>query len=98
MFDGTPDLMVCRMLLPRAAANPGFAMLVLDVTAAFLQADLDDNEVLVVRPPPDVYTGALWKLKRAMHGTRKASNHWDDKKAFVMQDCGFARLQSDGAV
>ena len=96
---GTPDLVVYRVLLARAAANPDMGILIADVTAAFLQAPLDETEVLVVKPPEDANTpNTLWRLKKAMYGTRKASKHWDTKKAEVMKTLGFTRLKGDSSV
>ena len=53
-----------------------------DVKQAFVQADLPDNEVYVVRPPKgctQTHPRDLWRLRKPLYGLRRAPRHWYDK-------------------
>ena len=56
-----------------------------DVRVAFFHADL--GEWIVVIPPPGVRRpGYVWQLRKAMYGTRKAAQAWQEYVALGVQE------------
>ena len=76
----TTDLDTCmlRFILSWAASSRFNTIASLDVTAAFLNADLPPGRVVVLRPPTVLYklglipTGFVWRVHRAVYGLREA--------------------------
>ena len=64
------------------AAREGYDLWGVDVKTAFLNAYLDDEDIVVVRPPTVFLTagavpeGALWLVKKALYGLRQAPGCW----------------------
>ena len=64
------------------ASHPDWTGLVLDVTAAFLNADMD-NDTTFVRPPKVLYREGLiknskvWRLRKVLYGLRKGPKLWE---------------------
>ena len=62
----------------------------LDITAAFLNAELPPGRVVVLRPPSSLYwlglipQGSCWKVHRAIYGLREAPNLWQDERPSEM--------------
>ena len=58
----------------------------LDVTAAFLNAELPPGRVVVLRPPSILYRlglipqGFCWRVHRAIYGLREAPSLWQDER------------------
>ena len=76
------DAAMLRFLLSWGASLPDFAIASLDVTAAFLNAALPRNRVVVLRPPTILYKlqlippGHVWLVHKAIYGLREAPNLW----------------------
>lgn len=65
-----------------------------DVCTAFLNGDL--TEEVHVRPPPEAgQGGAVWRLRKALHGLKQAARAWYAKLAEVMEKEGFTVSQND---
>ena len=73
LFAGTRDTFFITHILAKAASCKDFGILVIDVSAAFVHARLDDE--IYVKVPSDVKSSKFWRLKAAVNGTRKASKH-----------------------
>ncbi len=68
------------------AANQGFELRAVDISAAFLQGRELDREVYV-RPPPEFKKpGIVWKLMKGLYGLKEAARLWYDKltKALII--------------
>ena len=89
---GTPPLMIVRATLSRAASSPTSTtgehkrkIQVWDVRKAFFNADLD--ETIYVHPGRELCPpGRCWWLRKAMNGTRKASQMWGEMVRTTMDD------------
>ena len=89
---GTPPIAVIRSIVSLAATKKGRRHLAVhDVHVAFFHADLD--EWIVVIPPPGVRRpGYVWQLRKAMYGTRKAAQAWQEYVAWVFKKNGWIRI------
>jgi hypothetical protein len=79
VFAATPETSFTRFVLSEAASNEGWAVLILDVSVAFMHARLDEE--IVVKPPPGVKTSKYWRLKAAVNGIQRASQLWQEHSA-----------------
>ena len=89
---GTPPIAVVRAIVSLAATKRGRRQISLhDVHVAFFHADLD--EWIVVIPPPGASrAGHVWQLRKAMYGTRKAAQAWQEYVANVFKRNGWVRI------
>ena len=79
------------------AANQGFEIRAVDISAAFLQGRELDREVYV-RPPPEFKKpGVVWKLLKGLYGLKEAARLWYDKLTKAMLEAGGQRLIGDPA-
>ena len=89
------DAAMLRFLLSWGASLPDFAIASLDVTAAFLNAALPRNRVVVLRPPTILYKlqlippGHVWLVHKAIYGLREAPNLWSEERTEVLQRLTF---------
>ena len=64
-----------------------------DISVAFMPADV--AEEIIVRCPRDVVSGPLgtgfWRMKKALNGTRKASQSFQECCAGILIKWGFTR-------
>ena len=62
-----------------------------DVKQAFVQAQLPDDEMYVLRPPtgcPLTPRNTYWLLQRTLYGLRRAPKHWFDRAAALLTKIG----------
>ena len=93
----TTDLDSCmlRFLLSWGASTWKNVIASLDVTAAFLNADLPPGRIVVLRPPSILYklglipTGFVWRVHRAVYGLIKAPALWSQERTAVMEKMTF---------
>ena len=84
-----------RFILSWAASSRFNTIASLDVTAAFLNADLPPGRVVVLRPPTVLHklglipTGFLWRVHRAVYGLREAAFLWSQERTKVMETMTF---------
>ena len=74
--------MIELRLLTSIAVRNNCVMKSGDIKQAFIQANLPDEELYVVRPPKgctQTHPNDLWKLKKPLYGLRRAPRHWYDK-------------------
>ena len=87
------------MLLAKAASRPNKdgihrrIIALYDASVAFFHAELD--EVIYIIPPKEVEPdrNILWRLKKAMYGTRKAAKLWQRYVAEVFVDGGWIEVR-----
>ena len=72
VFSGTPDSWIARFQIRRCAADRDRAIAIIDISVAFMHADIEEHIIVKVPPGVTSKTG-YWKLKKAVNGTRKAS-------------------------
>jgi len=79
------------------AANQGFELRAVDISAAFLQGRELDREVYV-RPPPEFRKpGVVWKLLKGLYGLKEAARLWYDKLTKALIEVGGQKLIGDPA-
>ena len=89
------DAAMLRYLLSWSAASRDNVIASLDVTAAFLNADLPPGRIVVLRPPTILYklgllpTGSVWRVHRAIYGLREAPALWSNERTAVMSKMKF---------
>ena len=65
------------------AQKPNWVCALMDIATAFLNADPDDSEVILLRPPPilqrlaKVADDEVWLVKKAVYGLRAAPKAWE---------------------
>ena len=74
-----------------------------DCKNAFVQADLPDKEVTVVKPPagcPCSGLGAYWRLKKSLYGLKRAPKHWYNliSSILISPEIGLQRCKNDPCV
>ncbi len=86
-----------RYILLAVVLSVGWPILLCDISAAFLHADLSTEDPLYVWPPTAFYPDRKiwWRLRKAMHGLRTAPNEWQHSCSTTMERLGYRRLQSD---
>ena len=84
-----------RYILSWSASSRDHALGSLDITAAFLNAELPAGRVVILRPPTILYKlgllpqGFCWKVNRAIYGLREAPNLWSEERTSVMSSLRF---------
>ena len=93
-FSPTPS-QVSNLILEAWALEKGHKMQMMDVSAAFMHSEL--QEEVYVKPPPEaeVAPGHCWRLKKAMHGLRSAAKSWQDHAANILKKLNYTRSQVD---
>ena len=76
------------------ASTMNWEIKAMDISAAFLQGNTLKRTVLV-RPPPDVSEGKLWRLKRCLYGLSDAPREWYDRVCEEMTRLGGKRSVYD---
>ena len=72
-----------RAIISLVAQNPNWVCAIMDIVTAFLNADLDDSEVILLQPPPilrklaKVGDDEVWLVKKAVYGLRAAPKAWE---------------------
>ena len=91
----TVSLRVCLLL--GAAAGRGTT--VIDISSAFLYADLPEKDRVAVTPPPGHGAkGEAWLLQRSLYGLRVAPALWAEHLGRKMAANGFKRSRLDPGV
>ena len=71
----------------------GLKMTQLDISNAFMYADLDRD--VYVYPPPGYQHLGILKLKKSLYGLKQAPRLWYDTMKAALLEMGFVQLQSD---
>ena len=86
----TPPIKAGRIIISKAACRreQGRLVAIYDVSVAFFHAELGEN--VVVKGPPGICPpGVVMRLKRALYGTRKAGQMWQELIYEVFEAAGF---------
>ena len=92
-----------RTLLAIASGN-GLKLEHFDVTNAFTQADIGDSDIWVEPAPGfdnegDKHGTFVYKLRKALYGTKQASREWQNTLAkFLVDELGFERSTTDPCI
>ena len=90
-YSGQVDITAIRAAL-RVSALQGWSVLSVDVSTAFLNAELPEDQPIAVRPPAVwvqaglVEKGSLRHLQRALYGLREAPKAWADHRDGRMRE------------
>ena len=101
LFAPTPSVTSLRIVLYHAAKHTardgnGHALFLGDVSAAFLNAEID--KPTKARPPRDLGEEAkefTWDLKKALYGLRRSPKLWTDFLRNILSKHGWRNLKSD---
>ena len=67
----------------------------IDITSAFLNADIHDDDTVLVTPPPIlvkmdiVKPKTVWRVKKAIYGIREAPRSWQQERDQKLRDLEF---------
>ena len=67
----------------------------IDITSAFLNADIHDDDTVLVTPPPIlvkmdiVKPNSVWQVKKAIYGLREAPRLWQKERDQKLRDLEF---------
>lgn len=88
-----PIAVVCAVISMAASKRPrGQRLLgVYDVSVAFFHADIDED-IQVTPPFSASVDGMTWQLQKAMYGTRRAGQLWQEFLASVFESNGWTRI------
>ncbi|KAJ9519136.1 hypothetical protein QJQ45_007693 [Haematococcus lacustris] len=89
-----------RTLLAKAAAED-MEVHQVDVDAAFLNGQLEPNEIIYVQQPEGFVEGSrntVCKLQKALYGLRQAPRAWHARLKQVLEGMGFRASESDPAL
>ncbi|CAK0788952.1 unnamed protein product [Prorocentrum cordatum] len=64
-----------------------------DISNAFFHSEMDDD-VCVVPPSGEEEPNVVWQLRKALHGTRRASKLFQHKVIATLTDQGFIRMSA----
>ena len=96
------DTQMLRFILSWGASSSEHKIASLDITAAFLNAELPPGRVVVLRPPSILYRlglipqGFCWRVHRAIYGRREAPSLWQDERTSEMTKVKF-KVQGETA-
>jgi hypothetical protein len=91
-FAAVGKVKMFRMLLTLCVYF-GMNMTQLDVSNAFMYADLDKE--IYVYPPPGYKHLGLLKLNKSLYGLKQAPRLWYDTMKTALEELGFKQLESD---
>jgi len=74
----TVDRTTVKMMMANAA-NLGWSLRTIDISAAFLQGREIDRTVYVQPPPEVAKPGIVWRLKKGLYGLKEAARLWNDE-------------------
>lgn len=68
-----------------------------DVSQAFCQSVLPENEKYVLHPPPGcprTPKNSYWRLLRTLYGLKRSPRHWYEKDKSVLESLGLKKLKN----
>ena len=75
-----------------------FSIFQIDIKAAYLNADLDEELYMEIPEGSSDYGKGYWKLEKAIYGLKQAGRMWNNKLNDILIKIGFERLQSEPCV
>ena len=114
LFAATPSLFTFRLHLALTAQmcqrDEQVALVLWDVTQAFIHAEIPADELVGITMPTDVHNltikskfgvvkldayDTVYQLRRALYGYRRSPRLWQDKLVDILQLAGCRRCQKD---
>ena len=89
VFAATPETSFARFIISNAATDEDAAVLISDISVAFMHARMDEE--LVVTPPPGIVTSKFWRIKAAVNGAQRASQLWQEHSASKLMEKDWIR-------
>jgi len=98
-FAATPDLVSIRLILAYALEK-GWDVAQFDISSAFLNSELPDDETVFVEPPPDWNLSKKYvlQLKKCLYGLVQASRRWYLHISSKFKQAGFKASGADQCV
>ena len=92
-FAAMPPLESLKLLLSKVASRKGrgspHKLLFIDISKAYLQADVLDPDIFVDLPPEMELPDSCARLRKALYGTREAAKCWEAEYTKCMTELGF---------
>jgi hypothetical protein len=89
-------------LLTAIVAEHGADMYSIDTKQAFLYGDMEMDEDVYVEPPDcwfdTIPEGHVFRLKKAIYGTKQAARRWHKKISTWMEDNGYPSVNSEKTI
>ena len=89
-------------LLAAIGAQHGCNLYSTDTKQAFLYGEMTDEEDVYVRPPEwwfePIPEGHVFRLKKAIYGTKQAARRWHTKISTWMEDNGYPAVNSEKTI
>ena len=88
------DAPLLRLMLS-LACSPDTTWSSIDITSAFLNADIHDDDTVLVTPPPIllkmdiVKPNTVWQVKKAIYGLREAPRLWQKERDQKLKELEF---------
>ena len=88
------DALLLRLMLSLACSRETTWSSV-DITSAFLNADIHEDDTILITPPPIlvkmdiVKPNTVWRVKKAIYGLREAPRLWQPERDQQLQDLDF---------
>jgi hypothetical protein len=77
------------------AAKYHYKIYQIDIKAAYLNAELDEDIYLEIPEGATAYKRGYWKLRKALYGLKQSGRLWNETLNKVLTKIGFKRLRSD---
>jgi len=82
-------------IITAISVQNGFKIHQIDITAAYLNADLSENIYMDAPQGHPGFKKSFWKLKKALYGLKQSGKEWNSKLNNVLINIGFSRLLSE---
>jgi hypothetical protein len=73
-----------------------------DIKGAYLNGELNDNEVLYMQHPPGYKSrdagNCVLRLKKTLYGLKQSGRHWYQKLSSIFESLGFSKCSVNQAV
>jgi hypothetical protein len=90
-----------RILLALAARN-GWYVHTFDFDSAYLNSELEEDEVIYIEQPPGYATKEhkdwVWRLWKALYGLKQGARNWYKSLCKALDELGFTRIEADHGV
>ena len=98
-YASTPSHLSLRILLILSLVNK-WDVVTADVSSAFLQAPISSEELVLVKPPPELEQNpdVLWRLKKALYGLKTSPKLWQQHLASKLEELGLRKNQADPCI
>ena len=95
----TPTHMSLKILLTLSLINR-WDVITADISSALLQAPIANDELALVKPPPELEQDpdVLWKLTRALYGIKISPKLWQQYLANKLEELGLRKNKVDPCI